>query len=133
MSERIASTELLREVIKDTEANGLGRQFPADLLEKVDPHGWHILSLVFFGVNMEDTATPLHHLVAVFIKLKDTNVPFVGLVNVTDTRWQLVPTMNEWQKGMAAIVLSEEMERDVEDEAPAEPESDAEAESTEVA
>jgi len=97
LSERIATTEELRQIVEAAEGR-LFRWPNPTVMENVDPDGWHVLDMILFGHEVEDTSRPHHHRASAFLKMAGSNRPFVVYLDVVNEWWERLPTYKEWRR-----------------------------------
>jgi hypothetical protein len=71
-------------------------RIPADVNERLDPEGSHVLNLVLWGHNVDNPDNDLHHRVRVLAKLSGTNEPSEPfLLDIRDTDWKRLMTAEQ--------------------------------------
>lgn len=87
---RVVDTPTLKGLVALADALELNR-IPSDaVMDALDPNGFHVLSLVLYGHNM-DTAEVLHHRALVLIKVRDSDEPVETYLDVPDEKWVDLP------------------------------------------
>ena len=77
---RVCNTEDLRLLVKVAKRNGFNR---IPILPDLDPDGGHVVSIVLFGHNM-DQSSVFHHRCRVLCKVLDEDNPVEIMLDVRD-------------------------------------------------
>lgn len=87
---RVADTTLLR-IMNNAAAGHNLRQISDECISKLDPNGWHVLTLLLWGHNM-DHSPILYHRTEVLMKFTGDYDAHQELLDVTDTDWTTLIT-----------------------------------------
>lgn len=87
--DRVVDTRGLRALASDAARHNLNRV--PELPENIDPDGYHLLSMVLFGHNM-DSSPVLHHRCTVLIKVQGSLKPVEAMLDITDTAFTNLPS-----------------------------------------
>lgn len=92
---RVASTEALLRLDLRARQDGLNRSLPPSLRERLDPNGYHVLSVALAFHNGVDATPYPHHRVTALLKVADTWEPQEALLDVATTELERLPLGRE--------------------------------------
>lgn len=87
---RVVDTPTLRKLVRIADKLELNRIPSDEVMARLDPDGFHVLSLILYGHNM-DSAPVLHHRALVLIKVTDSDDPVEVALDVPDAQWTGLP------------------------------------------
>ena len=88
---RVADTETLLVLNSIAKGYNFNRQLSDECITRLDPDGWHILTLVLWGSNV-DHCPVLHHRTEVLMKFTGDGEANKVFLDVSDTDWNILET-----------------------------------------
>lgn len=88
---RIASTEALLRLDLRARQDGLNRLLTPYVRERLDPDGFHVLSVALPFHNGVEASPYPHHRVSLLLKLRDSRDPVDGMLDLAATEWPRLP------------------------------------------
>jgi ferredoxin len=98
MSNRVATTNILADLIVNASKRGYNRQLDLKKFEAVaDPEGFHILSGMLIHEHKHGVACEPHMRCRVLVKVKDSMDPVEAWLDVEMSRFNKLPTNEQIQ------------------------------------
>src|SRR5262245_52144223 len=101
---RIATTNDLLAINERSTQHGFNRTLDPEALD-LDPDGLHVLSIALMGHNESAAGVPFHHRTRVMMKFSHRDLPETAWLDLTDTDWQELPTVEAVQAAQEAALL----------------------------
>jgi hypothetical protein len=82
---KVATTTQLAKIIRDSSKHEYNRSYadPQEIISKLDPNGFHILSVLMPHEHIDGVRADLHYRTQVYMKIKGYEAPHEAMIDVS--------------------------------------------------